>query len=245
MAATLVRASTRALGWHPTLQCVRHGSKAVTRHRKAMHFERQKLMALTEYIAPKPVIPERCITPRTKPSESKEDNPLERLLCSQLDKVVRECKMVAVFQRNAAGSEDLLHLRHRLRKHDVYIKYFSNEVVKKTLPQSPLCNMLPLFIGQTFLIVSHEVKVKEMLQSVRSLPQIQLLGACIEHSLLSRQGVLNYSKLPSKDVLQAQLVGTLTLMASQTCSLLTQHSAQLCSILELHVKEQSKEQPKP
>lgn len=39
----------------PTHQIIR-GSKAVTRHRRVMHFERQKLMAVTEYIAPKPVV---------------------------------------------------------------------------------------------------------------------------------------------------------------------------------------------
>ncbi|KAM4623096.1 large ribosomal subunit protein uL10m [Discoglossus pictus] len=239
MAAALVRGVTRQLGWLPSLQCVRHGSKAVTRHRKAMHFERQKLMALTEYIAPKPAVPERCIIPRTKPNTKGEDGPLERLLCSQLDTVLRECKMVAVFQSNAVGAEDMLHLRHRLLKHDIHLKHFPNQVVRKTIAQSPLRAMLPLFIGKTFLMVSHQVKVKEMLQCSRSLSQVQLLGAYIENRLLSRHGVLNYSKLPTKEVLQAELLGTLTLMASQTSSLLTQHSVQLCSLLELHLKEQT------
>ena len=51
----------------PTHQIIRYGSKAVTRHRRVMHFERQKLMAVTEYIAPKPVVNPRCLPPPPSP----------------------------------------------------------------------------------------------------------------------------------------------------------------------------------
>ena len=51
----------------PTHQIICYGSKAVTRHRRVMHFERQKLMAVTEYIAPKPVVNPRCLPPPPSP----------------------------------------------------------------------------------------------------------------------------------------------------------------------------------
>ncbi|CAH2301815.1 39S ribosomal L10, mitochondrial [Pelobates cultripes] len=143
-----------------------------------MHFERQKLMAVTEYISPKPAVQEECLTPRTKATEKEEDNPLKRLLVSQMNTVLQECKMVAVFQRNSIGSEELLLLRHKLLKHGIHIKHFPNKVVKTSLAQFHLQSMQQLFLGQTFLLVSHDVKVKEMLQSVRNVPQIVLLGKC-------------------------------------------------------------------
>lgn len=65
-------------GWLPALQLVRRGSKAVTRHWKAMHFQRQKLMAVTEYIAPRPAVPERCLAPRRKVEEEEEEVTLGR-----------------------------------------------------------------------------------------------------------------------------------------------------------------------
>jgi len=34
-----------------------------------MHFERQKLMAVTEYIAPKPVVNPRCLPPPPSPPQ--------------------------------------------------------------------------------------------------------------------------------------------------------------------------------
>ncbi|XP_063815717.1 large ribosomal subunit protein uL10m isoform X2 [Pseudophryne corroboree] len=240
MTAALVRGAARELAWLPSLQCVRHGSKAVTRHKKAIHFERQKILALTEYIAPKPVFDEACVKPKDRAADTDKENLLERFQCSQLEAVLRDSKMVAVFQRNSLAADDFLLLKHRLFKHEIYIKLFSNQVIRKTLAQSHLQAMLPLFIGQTFLVVSHQPKAKEMLQTARNVSQIVLLGACIENRLLSRQGVVNYSRLPSKDALQSQLVGALTMMTSQTSNLLTHHSARLCHMLEQHSKEEAK-----
>lgn len=53
-------------GCLPLFQSVRHGSKAVTRHRKPMHFLKQKLMAVTEYIPPKPAAPPGALGQRTQ-----------------------------------------------------------------------------------------------------------------------------------------------------------------------------------
>ncbi|XP_044152621.1 39S ribosomal protein L10, mitochondrial isoform X2 [Bufo gargarizans] len=206
-----------------------------------MHFERQKILALTKYIAPKPAISESCVKPKAEADHTGKENLLEKFLCSQLENVLQENKMFAVFQRNAIGADDFLHLKHRLHKHEIYIKVFPLQVIRKILGQSHLQGLLPLFLGHTFVVVSPHAKVKEMLQAIRTAPQIQLLGACIENKLLSKQGIINYSKLPSKQLLQGQLVGTLTMLTAQTSNLLTHHSVQLCTMLEHHSKEEGKE----
>lgn len=243
MAAALVRGAARELAWLPSLQCVRHKSKAVTRHKRATHFERQKILALTKYIAPKPAINENCVKPKVLADDTVKENLLEKFLSTQLENVLQENKMLAVFQRNAIGADDFLHLKHRLHKHQIYIKVFPLQVIRKVVGQSHLQALLPLFIGHTFLVVSPHAKVKEMLQAIRTAPQIQLLGACIENRLLSKQGIVNYSKLPSKELLQGQLVGTLTMLTAQTSSLLTHQSARLCTMLEQHGKEEGRETP--
>lgn len=130
--------------------------------------------------------------------------------------------------------------------------------------------MQPLFIGQTVLFVSKEPKVKEMLQVLRSSPQMLLLGeffilinwlcnclqysfhveihdkvtkivfpgACIENTLLSREGILNYSKLPTMHTVHGELVGGLTLMTSHTVSMLHRHPAYLSALLQQYIKQQ-------
>lgn len=67
------------------------------------------------------------------------------------------------------------------------------------------------------------------------------LGACIENALLSRHGILDYSKLPTMITTQGELVGSLTLMSSQTVSMLSRHPAHLSALLQQYVKQQSPE----
>ncbi|XP_062859830.1 large ribosomal subunit protein uL10m [Trichomycterus rosablanca] len=236
MAATLCGRILPRTGCLPLVQSVRHGSKAVTRHRKPMHFLKQKLMAVTEYIPPKPAYPPGALTPRVRKTE--EESGMVRMLKRDLENVFQENKMIAVLQNNATNAEDMLLLKHRLRKHNITVKFFPNQVMRSFLPGSQYCNMLPLFIGQTVLFVSKEPKVKEMLQVLRRMPQVVLLGACIENTLLSREGIVGYSKLPSIRTAHGELVGGLTLMASHTVSMLQKHPAHLSALLQQYVKQQ-------
>uniref|UniRef100_A0A4W4EMB7 Large ribosomal subunit protein uL10m n=2 Tax=Electrophorus electricus TaxID=8005 RepID=A0A4W4EMB7_ELEEL len=244
MAATLCGRVLPKTGWLPLTESVRHGSKAVTRHRKPMHFLKQKLMAVTEYIPPKPIPPPGALSPTVRKTEL--ESGLVILLKRELATVFRECKMIAVVQNNASSAEDMLLLKHRLYRHGITVKYFSNQVMRSFLPDSRYSNMQPLFIGPTVMFVSKEPKVKEMLKVLRSSPQMVLLGACIENTLLSREGILNYSRLPSMATVCGELVGGLALMTSQTVSQLRHHPAHLSALLQQYVEQpQSASTPEP
>ncbi|RXN09663.1 oxysterol-binding -related 6-like isoform X1 [Labeo rohita] len=203
MAATLCSKLFPKTGWLPLTQSVRHGSKAVTRHRKPVHFLKQKLMAVTEYIPPIPAAPPGALAPRVRKTE--EESALAVLLRKDLETLFKECKMIAVVQNNAINAEDLMVLKHKLKRHNISVKFFPNQVTRSFLSNSVYSNMLPLFVGQTVIIVSKEPKVKEMLQALKHSPQMVLLGACIENTLLSYQGILSYSKLPSMTTIQGEL----------------------------------------
>ncbi|XP_004591172.2 large ribosomal subunit protein uL10m [Ochotona princeps] len=223
-------------GWLPTLQTVRHGSKAVTRHRRVMHFERQKLMAVTEYIAPKPAVHPRCLP--LPPSPPKEETGLVRLLRREVAAVFRDNRMIAVCQNVPLSAEDKLLLRHQLRKHKILVKVFPNQVLKPFLEQSKYQNLLPLFVGHNMLLVSEEPKVKEMVRILKTLPFLPLLGGCVDDTIVSRQGFIHYSKLPSLALLQAELVGGLALLGARTHHLLQHQPARLTSLLDHYVRQQ-------
>ncbi|XP_051274244.1 39S ribosomal protein L10, mitochondrial [Dicentrarchus labrax] len=237
MAATLCAKLLPKPGWLPLTQSVRHGSKAVTRHRRPMHLLKQKILAVTEYVPPK-----RPFPPGAYPSETKrvqEESPFAILLKKQLEKMFQDCKMVAVVQNNACNAEDMLTLRHRLYKHGITVRFFPNPVARSFLSSSVYCNMAPLFIGPIVLFVSKEPKVKQMLTILRASPQMILVGACIDNTLLSAQGVVSYSKLPSITVVQGELVSGLTMLTSHTASLMQRHPVHLSALLQQHVKQQS------
>ncbi|XP_040547946.1 39S ribosomal protein L10, mitochondrial isoform X1 [Gallus gallus] len=225
-------------GWLPALQLVRRGSKAVTRHWKAMHFQRQKLMAVTEYIAPRPAVPERCLAPRRKVEEEEEEEyGYARLLRQQVEEAFRDNRMIAVCQYNSMPGEDMVLMRHYLRKHNIEVKFVLNEIVRPVLSQSRYKNLLPLFVSRNILLVSPETKAKEMLRVLKGVPQVNLLGACIDDTILSRQGVENFAKLPSLETSRGQTLGTLALLPSQTCSMLQHAAAHLAALLEGHIHQ--------
>uniref|UniRef100_K7G4M8 Large ribosomal subunit protein uL10m n=1 Tax=Pelodiscus sinensis TaxID=13735 RepID=K7G4M8_PELSI len=202
-----------------------------------MHFERQKLMAVTEYVAPKPAIPAVCSTPRVH--AKKEENGYAKLLHRQVAEAFQDSKMIAVCQHCFTPSDEMLMMQHRLRKHNIHVKFFPNEIVRPYLSTSKYKNLLPLFVARNLMIMSPEIKVKEMLRMLKRVPQISLLGACIDDTILSSQGVVSYSKLPSLEVTQGQVVGTLSLTTSQTCALLQHGAGHLSALLDQYVKQQS------
>ncbi|XP_026171433.1 large ribosomal subunit protein uL10m isoform X2 [Mastacembelus armatus] len=237
MAATLCVKLLRKQGWIPLTHSVRHGSKAVTRHRRPMHFLKQKLMAVTKYIPPERGAPPGAYPPQTKPVQ--EDTALMTVMKRDLKTLFQNYKMIAVAQNNASTSEDMMILKHRFFKHGIAVKFYPNQVMRSFLSASVYSNMAPLFIGPTVMFVSKEPKVKEMLMVLKSSPQMTLLGACIDDTLLSIQGVVNYSKLPSVSVVQGELVSGLTMLTSNTAALLQRHPAHLSALLQQYVRQES------
>ncbi|NWH77630.1 RM10 protein, partial [Piaya cayana] len=222
-------------GWLPALQLVRRGSKAVTRHWKAMHFQRQKLMAVTEYLPPRPAVPPSCL-PRAEETRQ-EDDGYARVLRRQVEEAFRENRMIAVCQYNSMPGEDVVMMKHYLRKHNIEVKFFLNEIVRPVLSQSKYKNLLPLFVGRNVLLVSRETKAKEMLRVLKGVPQINLLGACIDDTILSRKGVENFARLPPLEAAQGQTAGALALLPSQTSSLLQRGSVYLTALLDRHIQQ--------
>ncbi|NXH91394.1 RM10 protein, partial [Edolisoma coerulescens] len=220
--------------WLPALQLLRRGSKAVTRHWKAMHFQRQKLLAVTEYLPPRPAVPPRCLPRRA--AEAHEEDAYARLLRRQVEETLRSSRMLAVCQYNSMADEDVVTLRHYLRKHGIHVKFVLNEVIRPVLAQSKYRSLLPLFVCRNVLLVSPEARAREMLRVLKGVPQVNLLGACIDDTILSRQGVEDFARLPPLEVSQGQTVAALSLLPSQTSSLLQRGPAHLTALLDEHIR---------
>ncbi|XP_078716526.1 large ribosomal subunit protein uL10m [Lampetra fluviatilis] len=229
-----------ARGWVPRLEFVRN-ARAVTRHKRPIPHLKQKVLELTKVITPKPLVPLKCIK---SADVMEEKNKLEMLLEREVEKLFRENRMVTICQLGPMKDEDWVMFRHHLRKHDIYAKIFPNKVVQYFLNDSKYKNLKPLFICHNVLVVSHEPRVRELLRVLRAVPQVILLGGCVDDVLMSKQSLLDYSKLPKLEVLQSQLVGTLSHVCSQTSSVLQQPAQNLTQIFQQHISQQTTE-PKP
>ncbi|NWV10385.1 RM10 protein, partial [Ptilonorhynchus violaceus] len=159
-----------------------------------------------------------------------------RALRRRVEETLRASRMVAVCQYNSMPDEDLVTLRHYLRKHNIHLHFVLNEIIRPVLAQSKYRNLLPLFVCRNVLLVSPEARAREMLRLLKGVPQVNLLGACIDDTILSRQGVENFAQLPPLEVSQGQMVGALSLLPSQTSSLLQRGPAYLTALLDEHIR---------
>uniref|UniRef100_A0A8C8BCL0 Large ribosomal subunit protein uL10m n=1 Tax=Otus sunia TaxID=257818 RepID=A0A8C8BCL0_9STRI len=177
-------------------------------------------------------------------ARSPQDNGYARLLRRQVEEVFRDNRMIAVCHYNSMPGEDMVLMRHYLRKHNIEVKFSSlPQIAKPVLSQSKYKNLLPLFVARNILLVSPELKAKEMLRVLKGVPQVSLLGACIDDTILSRQGVENLAKLPSLEASQGQTVGALAHLPSQTSSLLQRGSAHLTALLDQHIHQLRAREP--
>lgn len=67
-----------------------------------------------------------------------QDNGYARLLRRQVEDVFRDNRMIAVCQYNSMPDEDMVLMRHYLRKHNIEVKFVLNEVGAELLGQIPL-----------------------------------------------------------------------------------------------------------
>lgn len=99
-----------------------------------------------------------------------------------------------------------------------------------------------LLLGELFILVNwlHDCIYMYSSQAgiCNRMIRVVFPGACIENTLLSREGILNYSKLPSVHTVHGELVGGLSLMTSHTVSMLRRHPAYLSALLQQYVKQQ-------
>lgn len=126
-------------------------------------------------------------------ARSLQDNGYVRLLRRQVEEVFRDNRMIAICQYNSMPDEDVVMMRHYLRKHNIEVKFVLNEIARPVLSQSKYKNLLPLFVARNILLVSREAKVKEMLRVLKGVPQVNLLGEslpCISQLLALGLGLL-------------------------------------------------------
>lgn len=69
---------------------------------------------------------------------SPQDNGYAQLLRRQVEEVFRDNRMIAICQYNSMPDEDLVLMRHYLRKHNIEVKFVLNEVGTELPGRNPV-----------------------------------------------------------------------------------------------------------
>ncbi|KAL9958855.1 hypothetical protein ACROYT_G035925 [Oculina patagonica] len=143
------------------------------------------------------------------------------MLADQIREVFESNDMVVVCQFSDMNTAEWEDLRYALSKDEIKVKLFPNKITCKALENTKYQEITPLFLASTVVTYSKEAKVKPLLAGLRKQPKMDVLGGKVDEHLLSRKGVVDYSKLPS-----------LTEQHVQLLQVLSEHSRRLTTLLE-------------
>lgn len=189
-------------------------------------------------------LPRLGATPGYEPKVIKEDPDklygLDAVLHQEAKEIFRDCKMVIVFLKAQMEVTDYFRMRHELRKKDILLDDFPNHVMAYTLEDSPHKNLSALYsAGDTLTIYSLEPNVSEMLKLTKKNPYISLMGGLVENRLMSASQIIEYSRLPSLEIVHGMLSSSLTQICSSTYNLLQQNQTQTVNYLQQYIEDKT------
>lgn len=159
------------------------------------------------------------------------------MLADQIREVFESNDMVVVCQFSDMNTAEWEDLRHALGKEEIKVKMFPNKITCKALENTKYQEITPLFLASTVVTYSKEAKVKLLLAGMRKQPKMDILGGKVDDRLLSRKGVVDYSKLPSLTEQHVQLLQMLSEHSRKLTTLLEQNQMNLSGNLSQYVDQ--------
>ena len=219
----------------PGLISKRFRGKINIQRPRAPHYERARVLAVTQPIyKPKPVN-EKCVKD-LEVSAAKPENPYERIIAREVVNWFEHSQFVGIFHVNSVSQEELFKMRVELHKKNISLKSYGPKIMKMALTNTKYENTLPLFEASYCILFAPEAKnVKDVLRITKKVPQLILLAGVLENRIMSRNEITQYAAMPSLQVAQAQLCNVLNSAASGLVhNVLDAHSKQLVQILDVH-----------
>lgn len=232
----------------PLLQFKRFRGKINIQRPRAPHYERARVIAVTTPIYPKKEQIKPCAdTEAIKLLQKKIDNPYEIVLAKEVRSWFDHSPMVGFFHINPINADDYFKAKVAFHKSNMHLKTYGKSIVNRALRDSKFEAVLPVFAAKTCIVFSKEPgNVTTMIKIVKKIPQMHLICGIVEDRLLSKNEMIEYSKMPDLTTVRAQFVAVLNSCAgSQIVQNLESHQQQLVNLLDTHVRENNgKEEPK-
>ncbi len=130
----------------------------------------------------------------------------------ELKGLLQEAKSIILNDFTGLNVEDISELRKLCRENNVIYRVVKNTLAKRTIKELGLDELEPLFEGPTAVAISTEdevapAQVLKKFADDYELPRFK--GGYVAGRVFNAQDVERLAKLPSKDVLRAQVVGTM------------------------------------
>jgi len=121
---------------------------------------------------------------------------------------------VAIFAVDYRGISvsQVAALRDKLREADAKFRVVKNSLTERAADRAGVADLKPLLIGPTALAIVQgdaALAAKALHETARALNLLEFKGGLLNGDVLSPDDVRSIARLPSRDVLTAQLVGTI------------------------------------
>lgn len=207
------------------------------------HYDRALFNAVTEPIIKRPTVTQECYQKRLEKkfvgAADQVVNPYEDIIAREVFNWLEKSKLVAVFHVNSIVSDDMFNIRVAFHKENMHLKSYGKSIMAKAMKGTKYEAMLPLFQSHYCLVFSEEAKINQLMKITKKAPQLILLASVVEDRLLSKNELIDLSKLPNLTTARAQLVGVLNSVGTGLVSNLQAHQTNLCSLLDLHAKSKN------
>lgn len=179
-----------------------------------------------------------------KDQKKDEINPYEAILAREVKNWFDHSQMTVALHINSMNGEDFFKARVAFHKNGMQLKKYGSRVLKLGLASTKyeelLCLSKTSAFSTAFIFSPEHKKIATVLKILKKIPQIHLLCGVIDDRLMSKNEIVDYSKMPSIDVVRSQFVNVLNMASSQLVQNLTSHQSNLVNVLEAHVRANEK-----
>ena len=129
-----------------------------------------------------------------------------------LSKALSDAKLLCLGEFQGLNVQEITSLRQALRGAHAEFHVVKNTLAKRALHETPLEVLEKHFSGPTAIAFSSDDPVepaKVLIRFSKDNPKLKLKAGLLEGRILSAEGIEELSKLPSREILLASLLGTL------------------------------------
>ncbi|XP_014768527.1 39S ribosomal protein L10, mitochondrial [Octopus bimaculoides] len=191
----------------------------------------KEVTAPLEVYRPMPMADQCYIGKLTQYASNKQLNRYEEFMLEQVRKRLKSQRLLLIYHHLPMTAAEKKTMQYQISTQGFKLFYANTKLMKTALAETRWANLCQSITQFTCFISSESLKVSDLLKCTHSMAKLILLGGAIENHLLTRDGVVAFSKLSLENV-QSQLVGLLASNSATASSLLDHHQRQLVANLK-------------
>ena len=169
-------------------------------------------------------------------------NPEKVEIVNTIMEQVKDSEIVILTKYIGIDAEEATELRSKLRSESVQFKVFKNTLAKRALDELGLSEAVPFMDGPTaWAFCKDPVAPARVLKDFgKTVPLVEMTGGILEGRVVSKDQLIVLANLPSRDVLLAQVVGTIAAPLRNLVGVLSATPRNLVNVLD-QIRKQNEE----